>query len=254
MAPSKKEKEEDKRPVMKKGQRVAQQQAVFSEHKHIFEEPVVDEDDPVEEEYPRTHVCVPKVLAVVRKHQQINHLTGSFIRYLIFIAIYITVVTVQRDAEPSESVQAAVRNYMFAAWRDPDTLTIKSFKDIRTVSEFWDWVDTVNGNLMVQSYEDGTPLGDGNAQTLLQHNRLTGTWRLVQRRVKGRDCTWWQQKYSLFFPKERQRPHSSSFHLPRKLLEALTRPTRSWPPYCSADPHPAALAGSATADRTSKDS
>ena len=36
---------------------------------------------------------------------------------------------------------------------------------------------------------------------LLQHNRLTGNWRLVQRRVKGKECTFWEEKYSIFFPR-----------------------------------------------------
>mmetsp|Transcript_28016 Transcript_28016/g.65205 ORF Transcript_28016/g.65205 Transcript_28016/m.65205 type:complete len:718 (+) Transcript_28016:321-2474(+) len=200
MAPSEGKASTKKSEKSKAGHSRSDKQGVFTGPSEAKQE-VQDEDDTEGDVYPRTHVCVPKVLAVVRKHQQINRLTGSFFRYLTFIAVYIAVVTVQRDAEVTQSTQTAIKNYMMAGWRDPDNLTIKNFMDVRTVPEFWDFLSNFNGNLMQQSYADGEAIAPQFSNTLLQHNRLTGNYRLLQRRVKGKECTFWETKYSLFFPR-----------------------------------------------------
>ena len=49
-------------------------------------------------------------------------------------------------------MQTAVRNYMFAGWRDPDNLTIKTFMDVRTVPEFWEFLANFNGQPVLPLY------------------------------------------------------------------------------------------------------
>eukprot|EP00291_Cryptomonas_curvata_P026996 CAMPEP_0172177884 /NCGR_PEP_ID=MMETSP1050-20130122/15709_1 /TAXON_ID=233186 /ORGANISM="Cryptomonas curvata, Strain CCAP979/52" /LENGTH=614 /DNA_ID=CAMNT_0012850503 /DNA_START=242 /DNA_END=2086 /DNA_ORIENTATION=+ len=94
---------------------------------------------------------------------------------------------------------AALTNYFLAySYRDPNSFDLKSFTDIQTTKDFWNWleiyfVDTIYKD----SYYNGDLMNPLDRNTLLQYMKQTGGFRVLQRRALPNSCEV-LEKYSLF--------------------------------------------------------
>ena len=103
----------------------------------------------------------------------------------------------QRNAAPSQSVQAGIRAYMEALYRDPDTLEMKSFYDIKSIQDFWNWLNIdFLPNVIVKTQTNGDPQSIPNM--ILLHNRLASGFEMVQRRSAKRLCNFADSKFNSF--------------------------------------------------------
>ena len=143
-----------------------------------------------EESDPARQTCdITKVLGVVRQKQHNTLRAYQFMRYIVFSGLFWGIVVLQRDSDAACSMQTALKNYFFGGYRDPRTLETKTFMDIQTVDEFWDWhmINFCPGSVFVQSLPNGEPMAV-EPNTMLFHNRLTSGFRMVQRRGKPSEC------------------------------------------------------------------
>jgi hypothetical protein len=99
----------------------------------------------------------------------------------------------QKEAYNSESIYAGVKNYLAeSSFRDPASHEYKTWLDIVTVDDFWNWHDLlliprVLGEEKVQA--GGTVQGSSNQMSrLLQHNVLVVPLRMTFVRAKYRPC------------------------------------------------------------------
>lgn len=108
---------------------------------------------------------------------------------------------VQRDSEPSSSMQMGLKNYFMAEYRDPETFEMKTFLDITTVDEFWEWHSLLfcPKLIFVQKLANGEAMERGAQNTLMTHNRLTSGFRMMQRRGKTIKCPL-KEEWSAFAP------------------------------------------------------
>lgn len=87
-------------------------------------------------------------------------------------------------------MQKGLKRYFMAAYRDPETLEMKTFMDISTVEEFWEWHSLIfcPTLIYVQELPNGARMERGHINTMMTHNRLTSGFRMMQRRGKRIDC------------------------------------------------------------------
>ena len=77
-----------------------------------------------------------------------------------------------------------------AEFRDPETLEMKTFMNITTVEEFWEWhtLSFCPGLIFKQELPNGEKMERGHINTIMTHNRLTSGFRMMQRRGKKKGC------------------------------------------------------------------
>ena len=158
---------------------------------------------------PARSTCdVSKVLTVVRKKMATTGSAYRFLRYVVYSILYFSIVLLQRDSEAASSVQNGVREYFMAGYRSEVTLEMKKFMDIKTVEDFWDWhlLAFCPGLIFVQTLSNGEPLPVHRTNTILQHNRLTSGFRMMQRRGKSKKCQL-DDKWSVFAPECTERTY-----------------------------------------------
>ena len=133
---------------------------------------------------------------ILRKVQNSN-LAYSFMGYLVFMTFYFAAIIMQRNSDPSQSVQAGIQAYMEAFYRDPDTLEMKGLTDIKSIPDFWNWliIDFL-ANIIVKFQTNGDPMPKPNI--LLLHNRLTSGFEILQRRSVKRPCNFADPKFNAF--------------------------------------------------------
>mmetsp|Transcript_54129 Transcript_54129/g.110435 ORF Transcript_54129/g.110435 Transcript_54129/m.110435 type:complete len:699 (-) Transcript_54129:95-2191(-) len=149
--------------------------------------------------FPRTHVDVQKVLAVVKKKAEVKALSNGFFRYICFLAIYVTAVVLQRDATTAQSLQHAVQQYLLGGYRDAETTETRNFYSIHTTRHFWEWHENfVQNMIFVQSYNNGEPRTGRSNNMILTHNRLCSGFRMVQRRGVREICGFENKDFLVF--------------------------------------------------------
>ena len=103
--------------------------------------------------------------------------------------MYITIIYWQRNGYESESINTSMRQYLVeASYRDPSSLDPKTFKDITTVDDFWNWHEHVLIPRLLKETPDAPDWSQVEPYTLLQHNYLVGSFRMTLIRAQQRKC------------------------------------------------------------------
>mmetsp|Transcript_36365 Transcript_36365/g.89472 ORF Transcript_36365/g.89472 Transcript_36365/m.89472 type:complete len:720 (-) Transcript_36365:305-2464(-) len=156
-----------------------------------------DEDEP--ERF--SHIDIVKVLDIIKEKKKNSALAFSFMRYVVFIVLYLTVVIIQRNAWDAESMHGALDSYYMGEHRN-DRLESQSFTSITTVADFYTWMEL---NFLTNVYPltspNFDPLPPDERYTSLRFNRLVAGFRLVQRRSRRQDCNLYDPKYDVFIPR-----------------------------------------------------
>uniref|UniRef100_A0A6T8KEF1 Uncharacterized protein n=2 Tax=Hemiselmis andersenii TaxID=464988 RepID=A0A6T8KEF1_HEMAN len=160
-------------------------------------EAYVDEDD-VE----RFELCnIVKVLEIVREKKKNSKMAFSLMRYVVFIALYLTVVVTQRNAWSAQSMYSAIEGYMLGAYRDTTSLELLTFEDLTTTGELWDWLEKdFVGLLYVEQQTNYDPYPLWQDHTFMRFNRVTTGFRIAQRRSKRENCNLGNKKWDTFVP------------------------------------------------------
>ena len=140
------------------------------------------------------HCNIRKVLNVAEAKRQNSVLGMQFLRFCVFLCVYLFLVYNHRQAYVSESLYSGIKKRLaMTPFRDPETLAMKTWFDIVTVEDFWNWHEFV---LVPQLLAD-SPTVPGpeeradalaKANTLLHHNKLVGSFRMTVIRAKERAC------------------------------------------------------------------
>lgn len=138
----------------------------------------------------RTHVNIGRIVDIVRAKMDNSKLALSFMRHIAFLAIYSFVIIAQRAPKDAMSMRAGLKNYFVgSSYRVPDGYELKTWMDIRSLDELWDWQQLHFANLFhLETYYNGDPLSRADRGSVLQHLRMTSGFRLVQRRSKNGTC------------------------------------------------------------------
>mmetsp|Transcript_12990 Transcript_12990/g.25934 ORF Transcript_12990/g.25934 Transcript_12990/m.25934 type:complete len:803 (+) Transcript_12990:147-2555(+) len=149
----------------------------------------------------QTHVNVARIVSVVRAKIDNSRLAFSFARYLCFLILYAAVVLLQRAPIESMSMSAALQNYFVGSqYHTPNGYELKGWLDIRTLDEFWDWHEYHFLELFyVNRYYNNDFFSPVDQSTILQHIKLTGGFRMMQRRIENGTC-WSYDKFVPFQP------------------------------------------------------
>mmetsp|Transcript_53082 Transcript_53082/g.110716 ORF Transcript_53082/g.110716 Transcript_53082/m.110716 type:complete len:745 (-) Transcript_53082:132-2366(-) len=149
-----------------------------------------------------------KVIAIARVWNEVESkrkrtiLAGQFPRYLYFVIIYLIALQHQKSAEPYFELRSSLSDlFVTSKYIDPMTKVTKSFEDISTVEDVWNWLE--NG-FLPSFYElywsNGEPKDDYYRTVLQQQNRIANGFRLTQRRsALNQDCVL-SGKYGSFLP------------------------------------------------------
>ena len=140
------------------------------------------------------HCNIRKVLNVAEAKRQNSVLGMQFLRFCVFLCVYLFLVYNHRQAYVSESLYSGIKKRLaMTPFRDPESLEMKTWFDIVSVEDFWNWHEFV---LVPQLLAD-SPTVPGQeeradalakANTLLHHNKLVGSFRMTVIRAKERDC------------------------------------------------------------------
>ena len=137
-----------------------------------------------------THVNICKVVQIVRHKKTHSKMAREFFLYLIFIAVYIAVVVLQRDAWNAETVYTMMKEYLEGEFRDPKTNMFLSHKSLKSVEDYWNWLDLiVLGNVYVTKETNFEDLAPERMNTMMRYNRLTSGLSLLQRRGAKEVCS-----------------------------------------------------------------
>mmetsp|Transcript_30393 Transcript_30393/g.49080 ORF Transcript_30393/g.49080 Transcript_30393/m.49080 type:complete len:787 (+) Transcript_30393:179-2539(+) len=138
----------------------------------------------------RTHVNVGRIVDTARAKMENSRLAFSFLRHITFLCIYSFVVIQQRSPKDSMAIRAAMKNYFSSPYRTPHEYQIKSWMDIQTHEELWDWQQILFAGAYHQdTHYNGDAFNRMDRGTLVQHLRLTSGFRLTQRRSKNGTCS-----------------------------------------------------------------
>ena len=105
------------------------------------------------------------------------------------MALYVTILIMQRDAWNAEEIHGALQDYMSGAYRDEKTHEFKDYSNVRTVEDFVNYmevfvIDSVYVDQKV-NYED---LAAIDLNTVMRYNRVSSGLSIVQRRAPKYTC------------------------------------------------------------------
>ena len=134
-------------------------------------------------------MCVLQVLNVAEAKSRNSALGHQFLRFGIFLAMYIFIVYNQRNGYESECINTSMRQHLVeSSYRDPSSLDPKTFTDITTVDDFWNWHEHVLLPRLLKETPDAPGWSQFEPYTLLQHNYLVGSFRMTLIRAQQRKC------------------------------------------------------------------
>ena len=114
----------------------------------------------------------------------------SFLPYLTLLVLF-TYVTWRKTSANYHFMDASIRELLldeeFSVSAAPNLK--KNFADVRSIGEFWDWVDgPLLKGLSTDKWYDGAARPEDNIGYLSHTNKLLGPMRWRQLRVKAEDC------------------------------------------------------------------
>ena len=91
--------------------------------------------------YAAVRCCnVKKVLNVAKAKARNSKLATQFVRFAIFLCLYTSVLYLQREGYVGQSAQASMSNELVTStFRDPSSLEHKTWPELVTVDDFWNW-------------------------------------------------------------------------------------------------------------------
>ena len=120
-----------------------------------------------------------QVLNVAEAKSRNSALGHQFLRFGIFLAMYIFIVYNQRNGYESECINTSMRQHLVeSSYRDPSSLDPKTFTDITTVDDFWNWHEHVLLPRLLKETPDAPGWSQFEPYTLLQHNHLVGSFEM----------------------------------------------------------------------------
>jgi hypothetical protein len=84
-----------------------------------------------------------QVLDMVNEKKRLSKTAFIMLRYLCFIAIYIAVIIIQRNAWDAESMYTALMSYFNGKFRDEENLEMLDFGATSTPGEIWGWIENM---------------------------------------------------------------------------------------------------------------
>ncbi|EKX52609.1 hypothetical protein GUITHDRAFT_133659 [Guillardia theta CCMP2712] len=137
-----------------------------------------------------SNVNVEKICQVAKTKLKHSELANGLIRFLIFAAIYMTVIYYQRNSEMASDIDGMLRKIVLETqYRDPWSFQQKTFQDISTIDEFWDWhLYALLPRILQNDYYNGDPVPQNDYGTIHMHSRIINEIRLIQRRAKNGTC------------------------------------------------------------------
>jgi len=150
-----------------------------------------------------SHVNVAKILQVVRAKIDNSKIAFAFGRYMLYVCIYIYVVMYQRNPQDSLRISTSLRNYFVGSeYLAPNGMETKSLMDIVTVEDVWDWtqINFVGGLFYNDKYYNDAFRTRVDRNSVLEHNKLTGGFRLTQRRIRNDTCLEGRASFKRFAP------------------------------------------------------
>mmetsp|Transcript_67679 Transcript_67679/g.141089 ORF Transcript_67679/g.141089 Transcript_67679/m.141089 type:complete len:691 (+) Transcript_67679:122-2194(+) len=147
-----------------------------------------------------------RVISVRRLFEEVDAkrartlISGSSVRYLVFVIIYVIALQYQKNAEPSFALKQSMKG-LFAdnSFRHPTTGVQMAYKDIRTIEDLWAWLELrFKPSYYDLFWADGNPKEDVFKSSLLGRNRVTNGFRWTQRRSVMNECLT-TTKYNTFF-------------------------------------------------------
>ena len=146
-----------------------------------------------------SHVNVTKAITVLRHKIAQNVLLQYFIQHILFWALFAACILLQREASASSGVSSAIRNSLLSTPFRDRNYALKTWEDIRSIEDFWDWHQTVLiDTFYVDQYYSGTPTNIMDSQTIMQHIKFIDGIRLTQRRGRNNTCLVDNSRFSTF--------------------------------------------------------
>jgi len=84
-----------------------------------------------------------QVLDMVNEKKRHSKTAFMMLRYLCFIAVYIAVIIIQRNAWDAESMYTALMLYFNGKFRDEENLEMLDFSSTSTPGEIWGWIENM---------------------------------------------------------------------------------------------------------------
>uniref|UniRef100_A0A7S0E768 Polycystin cation channel PKD1/PKD2 domain-containing protein n=1 Tax=Hanusia phi TaxID=3032 RepID=A0A7S0E768_9CRYP len=137
-----------------------------------------------------SNVNVEKICQVAKIKLKHAELANGLIRFVFFSAVYMTVVYYQRNSEMASDIDGMLRKIVLETqYRDPWSFEQKTFQDISTVDEFWDWhLYALLPKILKDDYYNGDPVPTSDYGTIHMYSRIINEIRLIQRRAKNGTC------------------------------------------------------------------
>ena len=146
-----------------------------------------------------SHINVSKVIAICRHKIAQDVLLEQFVGYLLFMVLFSICVLLQRNPAAANGVAAALKNRILATPFRDDGYELKTWSDIRSVDDWWDWHATVlMDTFYVDEYYSGTETSMYDQQKVMQHIKLIDGIRITQRRVLNGTCLVDNRRFSMF--------------------------------------------------------
>ena len=148
-------------------------------------------NEKLESKEARTHVNVGRIVEVAKAKTERSRLAYALLRYIVFLFVYSFVIIQQRAPQNAMDMRAALKNYFVGAqYRVPNGYELKSWLDIKTHEELWDWTEILFADFYhLETYYNGDPFNLADRGSILQHMRMTSGFRIVQRRSRNGTCS-----------------------------------------------------------------
>lgn len=156
--------------------------------------PGKDDHDNIQEIDESEHVLPVGGILNAYKRAERDPMITSCVLYMIFLMLFVSIVTLVRPVHTIYTVQNAIHTALASEAMSPATTHFeKTFYDIANWGDFWIWVETVlyeksfsccyyNGQSYLVTY------GNSNDRRIASYNRLMTPIRFRQARVKTDTC------------------------------------------------------------------
>ena len=163
----------------------------------VNSESITDSESVDENEFDNHRNCnIRKVLNLAMAKKKNSEIGMQMLRFTVFLLIYIGVLFLQRDAYNSESLYSGLRKkFAETPYRDPVTLELKTWLDVITVQDFWNWHQFLFIPSLLQETPSSPETATTEPYTILGHNKLINSFRMTLIRSQAKKCEVRARKY-----------------------------------------------------------
>lgn len=128
-------------------------------------------------------IKLPDVVLTLRARLQKKKQLKDLFTYLMLVVLFMIQLFLARDVGASNQVHFAMRDVLIAEeFPEPFSHVMKSYGDIGSIEEFWQWTQGPLETAIVDAVDSGEDV-------IYQYNRIVGAVRFRQLRVRSDRCS-----------------------------------------------------------------